>query len=225
MLGAIELAASRIDYPERALVAAAVREGLAAEGLDLLPWPPAAIRLRHRLSFLHRAIGPPWPDVSDEALLAGIDTWLGPDLAAVRGQRDLARIDTLGAVRRLLPWPAAGRLDELAPERIQVPSGSLVRVDYDAEQPVLAVRLQEVFGWPATPRIAGGRVPLLLHLLSPAGRAAAVTADLESFWRNAYQQVRSELRGRYPKHSWPDDPMAAAAVRGTRRPSSGTGRR
>jgi ATP-dependent helicase HrpB len=170
---------------------------------------------------LHRVLGEPWPDVSDAALLDSIQRWLGNELAQVRSTRDLRRIDMLAALRRLLPWPAAGRLDELAPERLTVPSGSVVRVDYaagdGAEQPVLAVRIQEAFGWSATPRIANGRVPVLLHLLTPARRPAAVTADLESFWSGPYQQVRAELRGRYPKHAWPEDPWTAPATRGVSR--------
>ncbi len=136
----------------------------------------------------------------------------------MRGAGDLRRIDVLGALRRLLPWPEAGRLDELAPERVTVPSGSAVRVDYEAEQPVLAVRIQEVFGWRAAPALADGRVPLLLHLLSPARRPAAVTADLASFWDTGYPQVRAELRGRYPKHAWPEDPAGEPPRRGVRRP-------
>jgi len=217
-LGAIELSSVPISNPPRVLVAAAVRDGLDHEGLALLPWSEAATGLRRRIAFLHATFGPPWPDVSDDALLAELDTWLGPDLARVRGARDLHRVDVLAALRRLLPWPQAGRLDELAPERVGVPSGASVRIDYDAEQPVLAVRVQEVFGWRSTPRIADGRVPLLLHLLSPSRRPAAVTADLESFWRTGYPQVRAELRGRYPKHAWPDDPLTAAPTRGVRRP-------
>lgn len=205
-LGAIELSSATIPDPAPALVAAAVREGLRRDGLAMLPWTDAARALRTRLAFLHRAMGAPWPDVSDEALTSGLETWLGPELARIRGVRDLRRVDVLGALRRLLPWPEAGRLDDLAPERVRVPSGAQVRVDYDGEQPVLAVRIQEVFGWAATPRLADGRVPLLLHLLSPARRPAAVTADLASFWATGYPQVRSELRGRYPKHAWPEDP-------------------
>jgi ATP-dependent helicase HrpB len=169
------------------------------------------------MAFLHRALGAPWPDVSDDALLADLQDWLGPDLARVRGARDLSRVDVVQALRRLLPWPDASRLDTLAPERLTVPSGSTLRLDYTGDQPVLPVRLQEVFGWRATPRLADGRVPVLLHLLSPAGRPAAVTADLESFWSNGYLSVRAELRGRYPKHAWPDDPLSAAPVRGVRR--------
>jgi ATP-dependent RNA helicase HrpB len=217
-LGAIELATSRLTDPSPDLVVRAVRAGLDREGLSILTWSAAATRLRARLAFLHTAIGDPWPDVSDKALLAGLDSWLGPDLDRVRGARDLARIDVLRALRRLLPWPDAGRLDVLAPERVAVPSGSEVTVGYDdPDQPVLAVRVQEVFGWRATPRLADGRVPLLLHLLSPGRRPAAVTADLESFWRTGYPQVRAELRGRYPKHAWPDDPLTAAPTRGVRR--------
>lgn len=217
-LGAIELSAATIRDPAPALVAAAVRDGLHRRGLDVLPWTEASTALRDRLSFLHRNLGDPWPDVSDEALSDGIETWLGPELARIRGVRDLRRIDVLAALRRLLPWPEAGRLDELAPERVEVPSGSSVRVDYGGEQPVLAVRLQEVFGWAATPRLADGRVPLLLHLLTPARRPAAVTADLASFWANGYPQVRAELRGRYPRHAWPEDPTTAPPTRGVRRP-------
>ncbi len=218
-LGAIELSSVPITDPPAQLVADAVREGLRQEGLALLPWTDAATALRSRMAFLHRALGDPWPDVSDEALTASIETWLGPELARIRGTRDLRRIDVLAALRRLLPWPEAGRLDELAPERLQVPSGSSVRVDYDGEQPVLAVRIQEVFGWTAAPALADGRVPLLLHLLSPARRPAAVTADLASFWTTGYPQVRSELRGRYPKHAWPEDPAHEPPTRGVRRPA------
>jgi ATP-dependent helicase HrpB len=210
-LGAIELSAVPIADPPLDAVAAAVAEGLSREGLALLPWSEAAVALRRRLAFLHHALGDPWPDVGDDALLTDIDAWLGSDLARVRGSRDLARIDVLGALRRLLPWPAAGRLDELAPERVTVPKGAAVRVEYGAsgtEQPVLSVRIQDAFGWTATPRLADGRVPLLLHLLTPARRPAAVTADLESFWAGPYRQVRAELRGRYPKHAWPEDPAS-----------------
>ena len=195
----------------------ALRDGLARDGLALLRWTDAATGLRQRMAFLHRALGAPWPDVSDDALLAHLQDWLGPDLARVRGARDLSRVDVVQALRRLLPWPDASRLDALAPERLTVPSGSSLRVDYTGDQPVLPVRLQEVFGWRATPRLADGRVPVLLHLLSPAGRPAAVTADLESFWSTGYPPVRAELRGRYPKHAWPDDPLTAAPVRGVRR--------
>lgn len=220
-LGAVELSSAPISQPAPELVAAAVRDALATDGLAMLPWSESAVALRQRLDFLHRAIGEPWPDVGDAALLGSISVWLGADLARIRSTRDLRRIDVLSALRRLLPWPAAGRLDELAPERLKVPSGSHVRVDYAPEQPVLALRIQEAFGWAATPRIADGRIPVLLHLLTPARRPAAVTADLESFWSGPYQQVRSELRGRYPKHAWPEDPWTAPATRGpARRPRS-----
>ena len=207
-LGAIELSSAPLADPPREEVVAAIREGLAREGLALLPWRDSSRELRDRLSFLHRACGLPWPDMSDEALLSGIDAWLGPDLDRIRTARDLQRIDLLTALRRLVPWEVAGRLDEMAPERVTLPSGSRHRIDYSGDQPVLAVKVQEVFGWTVTPRLAGGRVPLLLHLLSPARRPAAVTADLASFWATGYPQVRAELRGRYPKHAWPQDPLA-----------------
>jgi ATP-dependent helicase HrpB len=216
-LGAIELSSGPIADPDPLAVAAAVRDGLARAGLGALRWTDGAAALRARLAFLHRTFGEPWPDVGDEALLRGVETWLGADLARVRTTADLRRVDVHAALRRLLPWPEAGRLDELAPERLAVPSGSTVRLDYGPDQPVLAVRVQEMYGAAATPRIADGRVAVLLHLLSPAGRPAAVTADLESFWTTGYPGMRAELRGRYPKHSWPEDPATAAPLKGTKR--------
>ena len=215
-LGALELSAVPLSSPDRALVRAALLDGLAREGVsELLGWPPAATALRERLAFLHRTLGTPWPDVGDEALLAAADDWLEPELSRARRRSGLERIDTAGALQRLLPWACgqAGRLDELAPERITVPSGSRIRVDYTGERPVLAVKLQELFGWAAAPALAGGRAPLTVHLLSPAGHPAAVTGDLASFWREGYRAVRAELRGRYPRHPWPEDPATAEPTR------------
>ena len=218
LLGAIELSSVPISDPPAQAVTDAIREAIASEGIALLSWSEAATALRTRLDFLHRALGDPWPDVSDAGLTQNLDSWLVPQLARVRSAKDLRRIDVTAALRGMLPWPQAGRLDELAPERVTVPSGSSVRIDYCQEQPVLAVRLQEVFGWTAVPALADGRVPLLLHLLSPARRPAAVTADLESFWDNGYPGVRADLRGRYPKHAWPEDPRSAPATARTNRP-------
>ena len=216
-LGAIELAARRLVDPDQGAVRAALRTGLRTEGLELLRWTPHARALRERIATLHRVLGDPWPDVSDEALLADPDRWWTGRLAGARNRADLARVDAAEVLRGLLDWRVAGRLDELAPERIEVPSGSRVALDYGGDQPVLAVRLQEVLGWTATPAVAGGRLPVLLHLLSPAGRPAAVTADLASFWTGGYPQVRAELRGRYPKHDWPLDPLTATPSRRPRR--------
>lgn len=215
-LGAVELAVRPLRDPDPALVRAALLDGLRAEGLDLLRWSPDARALRARLGFLHRTLGGGWPDVADDAaLLDRADDWLEPELSRARRRSDLGRIGAAQALNRLLPWATgeASRLDELAPERIEVPSGSRVRVDYSGEQPVLAVKLQELFGLAETPRVAG--VPVLVHLLSPAGRPAAVTADLASFWKGGYRAVRAELRGRYPKHPWPEDPATAEATRYT----------
>ncbi len=217
-LGAIELATRPLRDPDPALVRAALLDGLRAEGLGLLRWSADAEGLRARLGFLHRTLGGAWPDVADDgALLDRADDWLEPELSRARRRSDLGRIDAGQALHRLLPWATgeAARLDELAPERLEVPSGSRIRVDYSAEhgQPVLAVKLQELFGLAETPRIAG--VPVLVHLLSPAGRPAAVTADLASFWQGGYRAVRAELRGRYPKHPWPEDPSTAEPTRHT----------
>ncbi|MEV5874948.1 ATP-dependent helicase HrpB [Streptomyces sp. NPDC052101] len=215
-LGAVELAVRPLKDADPALVRAALLDGLRQEGLGLLRWTPEAQTLRQRLAFVRAQRGEPWPDVSDDALHARVDEWLEPELGRARRRADLARLDAGQALARLLPWASgeAGRLDELAPERIAVPSGSRIRIDYgDPERPVLAVKLQEMFGLAQTPAVAG--VPLLVHLLSPAGRPAAVTADLASFWKDGYKGVRAELRGRYPKHPWPEDPASAEPTRHT----------
>ncbi|NUT50836.1 MAG: ATP-dependent helicase HrpB, partial [Saccharothrix sp.] len=204
-LGAITLSSK--PSHDREAIRRALLEGLRAEGVGLLRWDADGSRTRERMAFLHRVLGDPWPSVDDEALLAVVD------LGDARRRADLARISGEQVVRRLLPWPAAARFDELAPDRLEVPSGSRIRVDYSGPEPVLPVKVQEVFGWTATPRLADGRVPVVLHLLSPAGRPTAVTGDLASFWRTGYPRVRSELRGRYPKHRWPEDPMTAHPAR------------
>ena len=209
-LGAIVLTERRLERPDSDAVASALRHGLHTEGLGLLRWSEHARRLRDRLATLHRVFGDDWPDVSDAALLADPDRWWGPALARARSRADLARIDAATVLRALLDHRHAARLDELAPERIEVPSGARIAVDYSADQPVLAVKVQDVFGWTGTPTVADGRLPVVLHLLSPAGRPAAVTADLTSFWATGYPQVRAELRGRYPKHAWPEDPLQGA---------------
>lgn len=198
----------------------AVRRALARNGLGVFTWSDAADDLRGRLALLHRELSSPWPDVSDAALLETLDAWLGPELDALASGRPAARIDLAPALRRVLPWPAATDFDALAPERLAVPSGSRVRITYppaddpDA-RPIVAVKLQECFGWAETPRLVGGRVPVLFHLLSPARHPLAVTDDLASFWAGPYTQVRAEMRGRYPKHPWPEDPWQTAPTKHT----------
>ncbi len=216
-LGAIILRERPLANPDPSQVRAALVDGLRTDGLGLLNWTNSAVFLRQRLTLLHRVLGSPWPDMSDPALLAVLPTWLEPSLAKARRRGDLAKIDVHAALSLLLPWPEARRLDELAPERLTVPSGARVRVDYSGDEPVLPVKLQETFGWTTTPTIAGGRVPVLLHLLSPAGHPVAVTRDLETFWQGGYRQVRAELRGRYPKHPWPEDPTTATPTARTNR--------
>ncbi|HEY3933797.1 MAG TPA: ATP-dependent helicase HrpB [Gemmatimonadales bacterium] len=216
LLGALALRDVAIADPDPVRVAAAFRGGIIGAGIDALPWGSAAT-LRARLAFLHHH-DESWPDVSAAALEPRLEEWLGPDMVRLRKLDQLARVDMGEALRRLLTWEQRRELDELAPERIVVPSGSSVAIDYGKPAaPTLAVRLQEVFGMRATPRIMAGQVPLTMELLSPARRPVQVTRDLASFWANGYFDVRKDLRGRYPKHHWPDDPLAAEPVRGAKR--------
>jgi ATP-dependent helicase HrpB len=219
-LGAIVLSSTPVR-PSAPEGRAAVARALAKEGLGAIGWSKPADGLRRRLALLFRELGEPWPDVSEPALLARLDDWLAPELEALAGGAATSGIDLTDPLRRLLPWPDAARLGELAPEALDVPSGSRVRIDYpeaghDDGRPVVAVKLQECFGWAETPRLVGGRVPVLFHLLSPARRPLAVTDDLASFWSGPYAQVRAEMRGRYPKHPWPEDPWTAPATARTK---------
>ena len=212
-LGAIVLRDSALREPDPALVARALAEAVRARGIASLPWGEAAARLRERLAFLHR-LDPSWPDVSDAALLATLDAWLVPHLGTARSLEDVGRLDLAALLTVGLDYAKRRQLDELAPTHVTVPSGSRLPIDYaDPAAPVLAVRLQEMFGARDTPRIAGGRVPLTLHLLSPAHRPVQVTRDLAGFWATSYFDVRKDLRGRYPRHPWPEDPLAAEPTR------------
>ncbi|MBP3043038.1 ATP-dependent helicase HrpB [Arthrobacter jiangjiafuii] len=219
-MGAIVLSSTPVG-PSAAEGRAAVSRALAAEGLGVIGFSPAADSLRRRMALLHRELGAPWPDVSEPALLARLEDWLSPELQALAGGASVNGIDLTEPLRRLLPWPDAAKLGELAPERLAVPSGSQVRITYpevddDGGRPVVAVKLQECFGWAESPRLVQGRVPVLFHLLSPARAPLAVTDDLASFWSGPYLQVRAQMRGKYPKHPWPEDPWSAKATAKTK---------
>ncbi|HPQ95502.1 MAG TPA: ATP-dependent helicase C-terminal domain-containing protein, partial [Thiolinea sp.] len=159
----------------------------------------------------------PWPDVSREHLLASLDGWLAPYLTGVSVLGDFKRLDLSTILGALLSWELQQRLEQLAPKTLKVPSGHAIPIDYSQSPPVLAVKLQEMFGCEATPTIANGRVPLTVHLLSPAGRPLQITQDLAGFWRTSYHAVKKDMKGRYPKHPWPDDPLQAVATHKTRR--------
>lgn len=206
----LTLESAKLTNPPADQTAAAMLQGVREMGLSCLPWTDNLQNWRRRVAFLRRVEGDEWPDVSDGALLQSADAWLTPHLGGMTRRAHLERLDLNDAVRALLPWPLPQRLDAEAPTHIDVPSGSRVPVDYSEDEPVLAVRLQEMFGLGETPRVAGGRVPLLLHLLSPARRPLQVTRDLAGFWAGSYKQVKAEMKGQYPKHYWPDDPMQAA---------------
>ena len=187
------------------------------KGLELLPWTPELRQWQARVALLRQLdLGgkgeSEWPDVSDAALLKSLEHWLMPYLGKVSRLSHFANLDLSSIVHNLLPWPLPQRLDELAPHHLSVPSGSSIRLDYSEQPPILAVRLQELFGLAETPRIAGGRQVVKLHLLSPARRPVQVTQDLANFWRSTYAEVKKDLKGRYPKHYWPDDPLVAEAT-------------
>ncbi|MCS7460605.1 ATP-dependent helicase HrpB, partial [Paenibacillus doosanensis] len=208
-LGALVLKETPLAQPSPERTVAALLQGIAAEGLSLLTWTRAARQLRQRIRFMHR-VDPSWPDASDEALLSALEQWLAPHLYGLKSRSELERLHLADILEAWLSWEQRRELDAYAPTHIVVPSGSRIPVDYsDPAAPLLAVRLQEMFGLTDTPRIGRGRVPLTLHLLSPAQRPVQVTQDLASFWSHAYFEVKKDLKGRYPKHYWPDDPLVA----------------
>jgi ATP-dependent helicase HrpB len=189
-------------------------DGLIAAGLDRLPWSKVAKQWRDRVMFLRRAEGDSWPDLSDDGLIARRDDWLVPALYDMIALKDISAGDLSDALMALLPWEMRARLDREAPTHFEAPTGSVLAIDYEAEQgPTIAVRLQELFGLNTHPSIAAGKVPLVLELLSPAQRPVQVTRDLPGFWRGSYSAVRSDLRGRYPRHPWPEDPANALPTR------------
>ena len=208
-LGAIPLASAPASSLSEDEAIALVAEHLAARGLGDLGWGKEASSLRERMRVLHEVLGDPWPDVSDEALAGSAHEWLAPWAKRLAQGGSLSSVSMLDALRSMLPWPQAARLDELAPEKMPIPAGGTRPIDWSGAHPVLTLRVQQAFGWTDTPRLVDGRVPLVLHLTDPAGRPAAVTSDLTSFWAGPYSDVRAQLRGRYPKHPWPEDPLHA----------------
>lgn len=222
-LGALVLRDQPALNPAPERIATALLQGIRKAGIACLPWTKELRQWQARVQFLRRLDGPgsTWPDVSDQALLDRLEEWLGPFLHGMTRLDQVQRLDLAEPLRRLLTWEQQRQLDRLAPTHLTVPSGSRLRVNYEVDDsrdaaPVLAVRLQEMFGCRETPRIAEGKVRVMLHLLSPAGRPVQVTQDLASFWASAYQEVKKELRGRYPKHHWPDDPLSALPTRRTK---------
>ncbi len=216
-LGAVVL--QRQAWPEAPEPArlAALAQGLQELGLEALPWADASRSLQQRLCLAHAHLGAPWPDRSDPALLADPLAWLGDQLGSVRTRGDLQQLNLLEALWSGLPWSARQELDQLLPPSLAIPSGRQARLDYSSGTPVLAVKLQELFGAATTPTVLQGRLPVTVQLLSPAGRPAAITQDLAGFWAGGYREVRRELRGRYPRHPWPEDPTQAIATALTKR--------
>jgi ATP-dependent helicase HrpB len=213
-LGAIVLKENTTRAVDPDDVARALLADIMARGIDVLPWSQSAAQLRERIVFMH-TLDASWPDFSLAALAASAHEWLLPHLVGLRGRTDLDRVDLHDVLLGALPWQLRSQLDRLAPTHITVPSGSRIHIDYsDPAAPFAAVRLQEVFGLRETPPLGGQRIPLTLQLLSPAQRPVQVTRDLASFWKSGYFEVRKELKGRYPKHYWPDDPLVADATRG-----------
>jgi ATP-dependent helicase HrpB len=187
-------------------------------GLDALPWDRDARDLQARIEFVRRMTVDGWPQASDAGLLETLDIWLPPWLEGITRRSHLAKLSMTEVLRGLLTWEQQKALDTLAPTHLQVPSGSRIRIDYlDESAPAVSVRLQEVFGLQETPRLAGGRAPVTFKLLSPAQRPVQVTRDLAGFWRGSYADVRKDMRGRYPKHYWPENPLEAEPTRRARR--------
>jgi ATP-dependent helicase HrpB len=211
-LGAIVLSERMLPAPTGEEANEAVLDAVRAHGLSILPWERHATTLRQRLSWLRQGLGEPWPDMSDEALAARLEDWLLPFLTGSASLGSIGGGTLAAGLAALVPHDLQRRVDALAPTHFDAPSGSRVPIRYDGEQPVLAIRVQELFGLAAHPAIAGGTVPLTLELLSPAHRPIQTTRDLPGFWRGSWADVRSDMRGRYPKHVWPENPLLAQAT-------------
>jgi ATP-dependent helicase HrpB len=216
-LGALVLERRPWPNPPASVLRTALLHGLAELGIEALPWDNQSRQLQQRLGLAHRELGPPWPNRSLAALEADPESWLGDQLDGLRSRADLQDLNLEEALWNGLPWEARRELEELLPQAIEIPSGRLAKLDYSSGEPVLAVKLQELFGAASTPSVLGGRLSITVQLLSPAGRPAAITQDLAGFWSGAYQEVRKELRGRYPRHPWPEDPANTPATALTKR--------
>jgi ATP-dependent helicase HrpB len=213
-LQAMTLSEAPLALTTSAETARVLADGLIAAGVEQLPWSKPARQWRDRVMFLRKAEGDAWPDLSDQALAARREDWLVPILHDKTSVKDLSASELSEALTTLLPWELRARLEQEAPTHFEAPTGTMLAIDYQAEQgPTIAVRLQELFGLTAHPSIAKGAVPLVLELLSPAHRPVQVTRDLPGFWRGSYAAVRSDLRGRYPRHPWPEDPANAMPTR------------
>jgi ATP-dependent helicase HrpB len=213
-LHAITLSEAPMALQPSVETARVLADGLIASGLDRLPWSKPLKQWRDRVMFLRKAEGEPWPDLSDDALAAQREAWLVPALYDKTSLKEFSSGDLSDALMTLLPWELRARLEREAPTHFEAPTGTMLAIDYEAEQgPTIAVRLQELFGLNTHPSIAKGAVPLVLELLSPAHRPVQVTRDLPGFWRGSYAAVRSDLRGRYPRHPWPEDPASAMPTR------------
>lgn len=216
-LGSLRLESRPWPDPPEEEVAACLIEGLQERGLQVLPWTPTRRQLQHRLTLAHRWLGAPWPDRSDGALANDLEIWLADHLVGLRSLADLAGLPLEEALWSGIPWNLRAELERLLPQQVPIASGRLARLDYGSGEPVLAVKLQELFGSGSGPCVLDGRLPVTVHLLSPAGRPVQITRDLAGFWKGSYAQVRQELRGRYPKHPWPEDPLQAPATALTKR--------
>jgi ATP-dependent helicase HrpB len=213
-LGALMLAEQTLSVTPTTETATQLAKGIAALGIARLPWSKAQLQLRDRVKFLRAAESDEWPDLSDVALSSAATTWLAPFLSSQTALSQIGADDLAAALDALLPWSLRKRLDDEAPTHFTAPTGSHVPIDYDApEGPKIAIRVQELFGLAQHPSIARGKLPLVVELLSPAHRSVQVTRDLPGFWRGSYADVRTEMKGRYPRHPWPEDPTTAPATR------------
>lgn len=215
-LGKLEISCTALPKLNNEQWQQAWQDYLQKQRLSCLPWDENAQQLRHRLALAHQYQSEPWPEVSDEALLNNLDNWLLPFLSTARNLRDLDKLDLTQALLSLLDYSQQQELKRLLPTHLKVPSGSNIALDYSQNPPVLAVKLQEMFGYEGQPSVLNGKLILSIHLLSPARRPLQVTSDLPHFWRHTYADVRKDMRGRYPKHPWPEDPLSAEATRYTK---------